>query len=92
MSRLFVLKQDGISSWICYLPIFDLILGYRQIKLRPKDYLDGVLTRDVSHEYIFMSLGLTNTFAVFIQHMNYLSRIFHKLVVEPIDDILMIHD
>ena len=91
MSSLLILKHDGISSWICNIPTFDLNLGYRQIKLRPKDYLDGVSTRGVSHEYIFMSLGLTNTFAVFIQHMNYLYGVFHKLVVEPIDDILMLH-
>jgi hypothetical protein len=34
--------------WIRYLPTFDLSLGYRQIKLIPKDYLDDASTRGVS--------------------------------------------
>jgi uncharacterized protein involved in copper resistance len=41
-------------------PIFDLSLGYRQIKLSSKDYLDDVYTHGVSSEYTFMSFGLTN--------------------------------
>jgi hypothetical protein len=48
-------------------------LGYRQIKLSPKDYLDGVSNCGVSLEYTFMSFGLTNTFALFLQHMSPLS-------------------
>jgi hypothetical protein len=44
-------------------------LGYRQIKLSPKDYLVGVSARGVSLEYAFMSFGLTNTFASSLQHM-----------------------
>jgi hypothetical protein len=37
-----------------------LSLGYRQIKLSSKDYLDDVYTHGVSSEYTFMSFGLTN--------------------------------
>jgi hypothetical protein len=48
MSSLSLLKQDSISFWKCYLPTFDLSLGYRQIKLSLKDYLDDVSTRGVS--------------------------------------------
>jgi hypothetical protein len=48
ISSFSVLKQDSISFWICYLPTFDLSVGYRQIKLSPKDYLDDVSTRGIS--------------------------------------------
>jgi hypothetical protein len=41
-------------------PIFDLSLGYRQIKLSTKDYLHDAYTHGVSSEYIIMSFGLTN--------------------------------
>jgi hypothetical protein len=38
-------------------------------KTQPKDYLYDVYTRVVSLEYTFMSFGLTNTSALFLQHM-----------------------
>jgi hypothetical protein len=69
-------------------PIFDLSLGYRQIKLSSKDYLDDVYTIGVSSEYTFMSFGLTNTFASFIQNVSLSLEYLDKFVVEPIDDIL----
>jgi hypothetical protein len=55
--------------WICYLPIFDLSLGYRHIKLSPKDHLGGVLPWFLL-ECIIIPFGLTNTFALFLQHMS----------------------
>jgi hypothetical protein len=70
-------------------PIFDLILGYHQIKLSPKDYLDDVSTNGLSPGYIFMSFGLTNTFASFMQYTSLLLEYLDKFVVEPIDDILI---
>jgi hypothetical protein len=70
-------------------PIFDLSLGYRQIKLSSKDYLDDVYTHGVSSEYTFMSFGLTNTSASFMQNMSSSLEYLDKFVVEPIDDILI---
>jgi hypothetical protein len=48
MSSLSVLKQDSIFSldMLSFHLWFDL--GYRQIKLSPKDYLDDVSTGGVS--------------------------------------------
>jgi hypothetical protein len=69
--------------------IFDLSLGYQQIILSSKDYLDGVYTPGVSLEYIFMSFGLTNTLALFVQHVSLSLEYLDKFVVEPIDDILI---
>ena len=47
--------MDMLSS-----QIFDLSLGYRQIKLSFKYYLVDAYTHGVSSEYTFMSFGLTN--------------------------------
>jgi hypothetical protein len=69
-------------------PIFDLSLGYRQIKFSSEDYLEDVHTHGVSLEY-FVSLGLSNTFASFMQHVNLSLEYLDKFVVEPIDDILI---
>jgi hypothetical protein len=61
-------------------------LGYRQIKLNPKDYLDGACACGVSPEYTFMSFDFCLVPATyestFLEYLN-------KLVVEPIDDILI---
>ena len=70
-------------------PIFDLSLGYRQIKLSPKDYLDGVPTHGfhLSTLYVLRSdqyfcLVPATYESIFLEHRN-------KLVVEPIDGILI---
>ena len=64
-------------------------LGYRQIKLSSKDYLDDVYTHGVSSKYTFMSFGLTNTFASFLQNMSSSLEYLDKFFIEPIDDILI---
>ena len=46
-------------------------------------------THGVLPEYIFMSFGLTNTFALFVQHVSLSLEYLDKFVVEPIDDILI---
>jgi hypothetical protein len=76
--------MDMLSS-----PIFDLSLGYRQIKLSSKDYLDDVYTHGVSSEYTFMSFGLTNISASSMQHMSPSLECSDNFVIEPIDDILI---
>ena len=76
--------MDMLSS-----QIFDLSLGYHQIKFSSEDYLEDVHTHGVSLEYIFMSFGLTNTFASFMQHVSPSLEYLDKFVVEPIDDILI---
>ena len=70
-------------------PIFDLSLGYRQIKLSSEDYLYDVYTHGVSSEYTFMSFGLTNISASFMQNMSFSLEYLDKFVIEPIDDILI---
>jgi hypothetical protein len=64
-------------------------LGYRQIKLSPKDYLDGVSTCGFhlntssfpwSDQYFCLVPAIYES--IFLEHLN-------KLVVEPIDDILI---
>jgi hypothetical protein len=66
-----------------------LSLGYRQIKLSPKDNLDGVSTRGVSLEYTVIPFDLTNTLALFVQYESIILEHLNKLVVEPIDNILI---
>jgi hypothetical protein len=64
-------------------------LGYRQIKLSSKDYLDGVPTRGVSPKCTFMSFGLTNTFCLVPTTYESIFLEYHdNLVVEPINDTL----
>ena len=70
-------------------PIFDLSLGYRQIKLSSQDYLDDVYTHDVSSEYTFVSIGLTNISAETIQNMSPSLEYHDNFAVEPIDGILI---
>jgi hypothetical protein len=67
-------------------------LGYRQIKLSPKDFLDGVCIRGVSLEYIFMSLCLTNTSASSMQHMipSHWSNLI-SLLLSPLMTFLYLH-
>jgi hypothetical protein len=48
MSSLSMLKQDSISSLDMLSSHLWFGLGYRQIKLSPKDYLDDVSTSGVS--------------------------------------------
>jgi hypothetical protein len=79
-----------LYGYAIFSQIFDLSLGYHQIKLSSEDYLDDVYTHGVSLEYIFMSFALTNTFALFMQHMSPSSWNLDKIVVEPIEDILIL--
>lgn len=70
-------------------PIFDVSLGYHQIKLSSKDYLDDAYTHGVSSEYTFMSFDLTNTSASFMQNMSSSLEYLDKFVIEPLNDILI---
>ena len=64
-------------------------MGYRQIKFSSKDYLDDVATCDVSLEYILMSVGLNNSFALFITYDSIFLEYLNKFVAETIDNILI---